>query len=104
MIGGKGEQKTLRIVAQHADVWHSFVSPADLPHKLDVLRRWGDEVGRDVSEITVSNELNRRHLDLDHADALHDTGVRLFTLGVSGPDYDLTIARQYLAWRDAKNG
>jgi alkanesulfonate monooxygenase SsuD/methylene tetrahydromethanopterin reductase-like flavin-dependent oxidoreductase (luciferase family) len=104
MIGGKGEQKTLRIVAQHADVWHSFVSPADLPHKLDVLRRWGDEVGRDVSEITVSNELNRRHLDLDHADALYDTGVRLFTLGVSGPDYDLTIARQYLAWRDAKNG
>ncbi len=81
MIGGKGEQKTLKIVARHADIWHSFVSPADLPHKLDVLARWGDEVGRDVSQITVSNELTRHRVDLDYADALYDAGVRLFTLG-----------------------
>src|SRR5215207_7306076 len=101
MIGGKGERKTLRIVAQHADIWHSFVSPADVPHKLDVLRRWGDQVGRDVSEITVSNELTRRRVDIEHADALYDVGVRLITLGISGPDYDLENVRQWLAWRDA---
>jgi len=104
MIGGKGEQKTLRIVAQHADIWHSFVAPDELGHKLDVLKRWGDEVGRDVSEITVSNELHRGTADLEHADALYDAGVRLFTLGIGGPDYDLTAVREYLAWRDAKNG
>ena len=103
MIGGKGEQKTLRIVAQHADIWHSFVSPEVVPHKLDVLARWGDEVGRDVSEIVVSNELNRHRVDLEHADALYDAGVRLFTLGISGPDYDLAAVPQWLAWRDAKN-
>ena len=104
MIGGKGEQKTLRIVAEHADIWHSFVRPAELPHKLDVLARWGEKVGRDVSQITVSNELHRRTADLEHADALYDAGVRLFTLGISGPDYDLTPVREYLAWRDRKNG
>ena len=104
MIGGKGEQKTLRIVAQHADIWHSFVSSEDRPHKLDVLARWGDEVGRDVSDIIVSNELNRNWVDLEHADALYDAGVRLFTLGVSGPDYDLSAVPEWLAWRDAKNG
>ncbi|WP_139415487.1 LLM class F420-dependent oxidoreductase [Agromyces laixinhei] len=104
MIGGKGEQKTLRIVARHADIWHSFVAPDELPHKLDVLARWGEKVGRDVSEITVSNELVRHHADLDDADALYDAGVRLFTLGVSGPEYDLSVARQYRAWRDRKNG
>ncbi|WP_173922652.1 LLM class F420-dependent oxidoreductase [Agromyces sp. Marseille-P2726] len=103
LIGGKGEQKTLRIVARHADIWHSFVRPDDLPHKLDVLARWGEKVGRDVSEITVSNTLSPRHVDFEYADALYHAGVRLFTLGVSGPDYDLTVAREYLSWRDAKN-
>jgi probable F420-dependent oxidoreductase len=104
MIGGKGEQKTLRIVAEHADIWHSFVAPGELQHKLDVLARWGDQVGRDVSEITVSNELDRRGVDVAHADALHAAGVRLFTVGISGPDYDLGAVQRWLAWRDAKNG
>jgi probable F420-dependent oxidoreductase len=103
MIGGKGEQKTLRLVAEHADIWHSFVAPADLAHKLDVLKRWGEKVGRDVSEITISNELSRGRLDDDHADALYDAGVRLFTLGISGPDYDDVPVRHWLAWRDRRN-
>ena len=104
MIGGKGERKTLRIVAEHADIWHSFVAPDGLAHKLDVLARWGDEVGRDVSEITVSNELDRRGLDVEHADALFAAGVRLFTVSVDGPAYDLAAVQRWLAWRDAKNG
>ncbi|MFF2273651.1 LLM class F420-dependent oxidoreductase [Agromyces sp. NPDC058136] len=104
MIGGKGEQKTLRIVAKHADIWHSFVAPEEIAHKLDVLRRWGDEVGRDVTEITISNELDRHGLDVEHADALFDAGVRLFTIGVDGPDYDLGPVKRWLAWRDARNG
>jgi probable F420-dependent oxidoreductase len=104
MIGGKGEQKTLKIVARHADIWHSFVSPADLPHKLSVLAQWGEEVGRDVSQITVSNELSRGRVDLEHAEALYAAGVRLFTLGLSGPDYDFATVPEWLAWRDSKNG
>jgi len=104
MIGGKGEQKSAKIVARHADIWLWFVSPADLPHKLSVLAQWGEEVGRDVSEITVSNELTRGRVDVEYADALYDAGVRLFTLGLSGPDYDFSTVPEWLAWRDAKNG
>jgi probable F420-dependent oxidoreductase len=104
MIGGKGEQKTLRIVAEHADIWHSFVAPTELAHKLDVLARWGDKVGRDVSEIMISNELDRNGVDAEHADALYDAGVRLFTIGISGPDYELGAVQRWLSWRDAKNG
>jgi len=52
----------------------------------------------------VSNELPHRQVDLSYADALHDAGVRLFTFGLSGPDYDLRPVREWLAWRDAKNG
>ncbi|WP_394554057.1 LLM class F420-dependent oxidoreductase [Agromyces sp. MMS24-JH15] len=102
MIGGAGEQKTLRITAEHADIWHSFVRPDALAHKLDVLKRHGDAIGRDVSEIVISNELGR-HGDDERAEALHAGGVRLFTVGISGPDYDLEPVRHWLRWRDAKN-
>ena len=101
LIGGAGEKKTLRIVAKHADIWHSFVPPADLPRKLDILREHGEAVGRDVSEIELSSE--SRTKDLRVADELGELGVSLFTLGISGPDYDLGVVREWLAWRDAQN-
>jgi alkanesulfonate monooxygenase SsuD/methylene tetrahydromethanopterin reductase-like flavin-dependent oxidoreductase (luciferase family) len=51
MIGGSGEKKTLRTVARHADMWNAM-GPVDvMAHKVDVLRRHCDEVGRDISEI-----------------------------------------------------
>jgi probable F420-dependent oxidoreductase len=102
MIGGKGEQKTLRLVARHADIWHSFVPAEGLAHKIEVIDRWGAEEGRDTSGLIVSNELKRR--DESAADALHAAGTRLFTLGFGGPDYDFDLVRGWLRWRDAKNG
>lgn len=54
LIGGSGEKKTLRMVAQYADVWNSTASLEELPHKLDVLRRHCDAVGRDFSEIRLT--------------------------------------------------
>ncbi|HXS86007.1 MAG TPA: LLM class F420-dependent oxidoreductase [Mycobacterium sp.] len=52
LIGGGGEKKTLRLVAQYADVWNSTDSEIDvLTHKLDVLRRHCDTVGRDIADI-----------------------------------------------------
>ncbi len=100
LIGGAGEKKTLRIVAQHADIWHSFVSPEDLPRKLAILAEHGAAVGRDISEIELSNELRNR--DESVADALLDAGVTLFTLGLSGPEYDLAPVKKWLSWRDAR--
>ncbi len=52
LIGGGGEKKTLRLVAQYADACNLFAtSPADVAHKLDVLRAHCDDVGRDEAEI-----------------------------------------------------
>ena len=102
MIGGKGEQKTLRIVAKHADIWHSFVPADELPHKLSVIEKWGEKDGRDTSKLIVSSELNRR--DESEADALYAAGARLFTLAFSGPDYDYDVVTSWLRWRDARNG
>lgn len=50
LIGGGGEKKTLRLVAQYADACNLFGGP-DLAHKLDVLRTRCAEVGRDYDEI-----------------------------------------------------
>lgn len=102
LIGGAGEQKTLRLVARHADIWHSFVRPDGLAHKLEVIDRWAEKEGRDTSGIVISNELERR--DEDVADALYEGGTRLFTLGFGGPYFDYDLVRSWLAWRDAKNG
>jgi F420-dependent oxidoreductase-like protein len=52
LIGGDGEKKTLRLVAQYAEIWNSTVNDVDgLTHKIDVLNRHCDAVGRDSSEI-----------------------------------------------------
>jgi alkanesulfonate monooxygenase SsuD/methylene tetrahydromethanopterin reductase-like flavin-dependent oxidoreductase (luciferase family) len=52
MIGGAGEKLMLRVVAQYADWWNLVgVSPEEYAHKLAVLQRHCDEVGRDPAEI-----------------------------------------------------
>ena len=52
LIGGDGEKKTLRLVAEYADIWNSMATNADeLAHKIDVLNRHCDAVGRDPGGI-----------------------------------------------------
>jgi hypothetical protein len=36
------------------------------------------------------------------ADALVTAGVTLFTVGTSGPDYDLSLVKEWVTWRDAQ--
>jgi F420-dependent oxidoreductase-like protein len=58
MIGGSGEKKTLRMVAQYADESNLTSPSTELPRKLEVLAAHCERVGRDRSEITVSQHLN----------------------------------------------
>jgi F420-dependent oxidoreductase-like protein len=51
-IGGSGEKRTLRIVAEHADGWNTFFGDlAEYRHKLDVLAGHCADVGRDPGDI-----------------------------------------------------
>jgi F420-dependent oxidoreductase-like protein len=52
LIGGGGEKRTLRLVAQYGDACNLFGGPDDVRHKLDVLERHCADVGRDPAEIT----------------------------------------------------
>jgi F420-dependent oxidoreductase-like protein len=82
LIGGGGEKKTLRLVAQYAQACNLFASP-ELEHKLDVLRAHCRTVGRDYDEIekTVMMPLdpgeNGEHVDqlLVRLHALAELGI-----------------------------
>lgn len=50
MIAGGGERRTLRLVAQYADACNIGAGP-QAAHKLEVLRRHCEEVGRDSDEV-----------------------------------------------------
>ena len=58
LIGGSGPQKTLRIVARHADMWNSYGTPASLAASDAILRERCAEVGRDETEIERTVNLN----------------------------------------------
>lgn len=52
IIGGDGEKKTLRMVAQYADIWNSnAVTPEEAQHKIEVLAKHCDALGRDLHQI-----------------------------------------------------
>ncbi len=51
LIGGSGEQLTLRVVARHADACNLFGNPQEVIHKLEVLRRHCENEKRDFNEI-----------------------------------------------------
>jgi alkanesulfonate monooxygenase SsuD/methylene tetrahydromethanopterin reductase-like flavin-dependent oxidoreductase (luciferase family) len=54
MIGGGGERKTLRLVAQYADASNVFGNPDTLRHKYAVLREHCERIGRPYEEIERS--------------------------------------------------
>ena len=55
LVGGSGERRTLRLVAQHADACNLFGEAAAVRHKVEVLRRHCAEVGRDPAAIEVTH-------------------------------------------------
>ncbi len=57
LIGGGGEQVTLRMVAKYADEWNVWGSPGTLTRKGDILSRYCEEVGRDPKSIRRSAQV-----------------------------------------------
>lgn len=82
MIGGGGEARTLRLVAQYGDACNLFAS-ADVKHKLDVLKRHCSEVGREYDQIEKSVTMGMNvamagedeEKVMERAKALADLGV-----------------------------
>jgi F420-dependent oxidoreductase-like protein len=89
LIGGGGEQRTLRLVAQYADASNLFGGPEQALAKYAVLARHCEEVGRDFAEIERTNyqpavfsRLNAWGAPVPSADQLVEQFGRLAEAGV----------------------
>ena len=95
---------TLRLIAEHADIWHGFGKPEELAHKNRVLDDWCAGSGRDPGEIERSGGVpGSRFGDPSYGDALVAAGTTQLTFGMGGPAFDLAFLPDWVAWRDERN-
>lgn len=90
VIGGGGEQLTLRVVAKHADIWNSTSGSVDeFRHKVDVLHQHCAEIGRDPGEIVLSWQHRPNNDDLgasvETVKRFVDAGATHFVFTMSPP-------------------
>ncbi len=103
MIGGGGEKVTLKLTAQHADLWNGFGPPETFAHKCRVLDDWCAQVGRDPAAVERTVSLARDDDIPGNLDAYAEAGATHFIMmSKAPPDYQKLEA--LLAWRDRANG
>jgi hypothetical protein len=98
VIGGSGEQLTLRIVAQYANVWNFAGGTVEnFTHKINVLREHCAAVGRDMAEIEISIQSLVNYDDLDvtvrTVQGYVDAGATHLILNLRYPYPDGIVAR-----------
>jgi probable F420-dependent oxidoreductase len=103
LIGGGGEKKTLRLVAKHAHIWHSFGDVETLRRKVGILGQHCADVGRNPDEIEISIGVNGNEAPEELGAQFREAGASLFTIGAGGPEPDLGPLRKWIAWRDAQS-
>jgi alkanesulfonate monooxygenase SsuD/methylene tetrahydromethanopterin reductase-like flavin-dependent oxidoreductase (luciferase family) len=98
LVGGGGEKVTLKLTAQHANIWNGFGPPETYAHKNAVLNDWCAQVGRNPADIERSVTIGFD--ELDQCDAYLKAGATHFIMG-SGHPYDQHTYTKLVAWRDA---
>jgi probable F420-dependent oxidoreductase len=96
LIGGNGERRTLRLVAEYADMWNGYGDAETIRAKNDVIDRWCAELGRDPREIERTVWIERAEPDLMRS--LVDAGADHLILGLRAP-YDLREVERLVAAR-----
>ena len=90
MIGGGGERKTLRLVAQYADACNVFGGAERIAHKYAVLREHCERLGRPYDEIERSTlqsvDVDAQSADelVEHFGALGEAGAQHILMSVRG--------------------
>ena len=87
------------MVAQHAHLWHSFSDLETFVRKQEILAAHCADLGRDPAEIERSVGVPKGD-PAEVGPPLVEAGASLFTVGVGGPDYDLSDVKRWVDWRD----
>jgi F420-dependent oxidoreductase-like protein len=96
MIGGQGERKTLRLMAEHAEMANLISGFDDLPRKLEVLAGHCAEVGRDMDAINKT-ALVSLFLGESHEEAVAKVDRRLAPMGMTWDGLDDATRAQFSA-------
>jgi probable F420-dependent oxidoreductase len=88
LIGGGGEKVTLRLVAEHADMWNTGGDPVTISHLNEVLDRWCAEVDRDPA--SIERTVFVRHPEEADIDGLIEAGAEHLIFALGAP-FDLSV-------------
>lgn len=102
LIGGSGERRTLRVVAEHADIWHTFADGDEFARKTAVLDRHCLDIHRDPRDIERAVLVQGD--PVEQGDPLRRNGATLFVLTLPDrPQPRLGPVAEWLDWRDRHN-
>jgi probable F420-dependent oxidoreductase len=93
--------KSLRLVAQYADIWHTFADGEALSVKSRQIDDYCRQVGREPADIERAIFVGGDPWQA--GPPLRERGVGMFTLVAHGPEFDLNELHRWLAWRDQEN-
>ena len=99
LIGGGGERVTLRLTAQHADLWNGFGPIDSFVRKNRILDEWCAKVGRDPAAIERTVRIDPP--EFDRLDDYVAAGATHFICGGNAP-FDFAELERLVAWRDAR--
>lgn len=91
LIGGGGEKVTLRLVAEHAQMWNALGTPQEYAHKSKVLDEWCRKIGRDPAEI--ERTANVSVSSPKQIQEWLDAGLQHFVLRLAQPFDTRSLAR-----------
>ncbi len=97
LIGGSGEKVTLRLVAEHADMWNTFGPPESYAHKNEVLDEWCRKRDRKPSQVERTVAINGS--EVDNFESYLDARAEHLIV-MLGPPFDLASVRALLRHAD----
>jgi probable F420-dependent oxidoreductase len=96
MIGGGGEKVTLRLVAEHADMWNGFGPPESWAKKNAILDEWCEKAGRDPK--AVERTVHIQPAGVDDLETYLEAGAEHLIVGLGYP-FDLKAVQRLLDTR-----